>query len=176
MSNHILLTQYGARQFAENMCSVVRLQFVKGNHDHNEKPLDIGLDQAPSIPGCIQGDGNCLFRAVAQEITGSQENHAALRVLVTSYMTHNPTQLSCYLKSFETMENYLQRTKMDRQKVWATEVEIYTTANSRGTIFVYYPSGTSNKWLEFAPNICRDDNSMHKSIFIYAMFVNTLKL
>ena len=97
---------------------------MKGNHDHNEKPLDIGLDQAPSIPGCIQSDGNCLFKAVAQEITGSQEDHAALRVLVTSYMAHNPTQLSCYLKSSETMENYLQRTKMDRQKVWATEVEI----------------------------------------------------
>ena len=29
---------------------------MKGNHDHNEKPLDIGLEQAPSIPGCIQGD------------------------------------------------------------------------------------------------------------------------
>ena len=132
--------------FAENMCSVVGLQLVKGNHDHNEKPLDIGLDQAPSIPGCIQGDGNCLFRAVAQEITGSQEDHAALRVLVTSYMTHNPTQLSCNLKSSERMENYLKRTKLDRQKVWATKVEIYATANLLGTtIFMYCPSGTSNK-------------------------------
>ena len=54
----ILLTQYGACQFAENMYSVVGFQFVKGNHDHNEKRLDIGLDQAPSIPGCIQSDGN----------------------------------------------------------------------------------------------------------------------
>ena len=93
--------------------------------------------------------GNCLFRAVAQEITGSQEDHAALRELVTSFMTHNPTQLCCYLKSSETMENYLQRTKMDRQKVWATEVEIYTTANLLGTtIFVYCPSGTSNKSMQ----------------------------
>ena len=31
------------------MCSVLGLQFVKGNRDHNEKPLDIALDQAPSI-------------------------------------------------------------------------------------------------------------------------------
>ena len=83
---------------------------------------------------------------MAQEITGSQEDHAALRVLVTSYMTHNPTQLSCYLESFETMENYLQRTKLDRQKVWGTDVEIYATANLLGTtIFVHCPSGTSNK-------------------------------
>ena len=75
-----------------------RTSIVKENHDHNEKPLDIGLDLAPSIRSHIKTDGNCFFRAVAQEITGSQEDHAALRVLVTLYMTHNPTQLFCYLK------------------------------------------------------------------------------
>ena len=121
---------------------------MKGNHDHNEKPLDIDLDQAPSIRGCIKDDGNCLFRAVAQEITGNQEDHAALRVLVT-YMTHNPTQLSCNLKSSETMENYLQRTKMDRQKVWATEVEIYATANLLSTkryLCIVLQALTANGW------------------------------
>ena len=48
----------------------------------------IALDQAPSIRGHIKGDGNCFFRAVAQQITGRQEDHAELRVLVTSNMTH----------------------------------------------------------------------------------------
>ena len=43
------------------MCSVLGLQFVKGNRDHNEKPLDIALDQAPSIRGRIKGDGNCFL-------------------------------------------------------------------------------------------------------------------
>ena len=61
------------RDWQKNMCSVVGLQFGKGNHDHNEKPLDNGLDQAPSIRGRIKRDGNCYFRAVAQEITESQE-------------------------------------------------------------------------------------------------------
>ena len=81
-----------------------------------EKPLDIALDQAPSIRGHIKGDGNCFFRAVAQEITGRQEDHAELRVLVTSYMAHNPAQLSCYLTSSETMGQYLRTTKMDNRK------------------------------------------------------------
>ena len=148
------------RDWQNNMCSVLGLQFVKGNRDHNEKPLDIALDQAPSIRGRIKGDGNCFFRAVAQEITGRQEDHAELRVLVTSYMAHNPAELSCYLTSSETMGQYLRTTKMDQQKVWATEIEIYGTANLLGTtIFVYCPSGTSNKWLRFAPKECHDDNS-----------------
>eukprot|EP00731_Ephydatia_muelleri_P014878 Em0008g598a len=33
------------RDWQNNMCSVLGLQFVKGNRDHNEKPLDIALDQ-----------------------------------------------------------------------------------------------------------------------------------
>ena len=91
------------------------MQFVKVNWEKKrEKPLDIALDQAPSIRGHIKGDGNCFFRAVAQEITGRQEDHAEL---VTSYMAHNPAQLSCYLTSSETMGQYLQATKMDQQKV-----------------------------------------------------------
>ena len=97
---------------------------------------------------------------MAQEITGRQEDHAELRVLVTSYMAHNPAQLPCYLTSSETMGQYLRTKKMDQQKLWATEIEIYGTANLLGTTtFVYCPSGTSNKWLRFAPKECHDDNS-----------------
>ena len=79
--------------------------------------------QAPSIRGRIKGDGNCFFIAVAQEITGRQEDHAELRVLVTSYMAHNPAQLSCYLTSSETMGQYLRTMKMDQQKVWQQKLK-----------------------------------------------------
>ena len=85
------------RDWQHDMCGVLGLEFVKGNRDHNKKPLDIALDQAPSIRGRIKGDGNYFFRAVAQEITGRQEDHAELRALVTSYMAHNPAHLRCYL-------------------------------------------------------------------------------
>ena len=61
----------------------------------------------------MHGMANCFFRAVAQEITGCQEDHAELRVLVTRCMAHNPAQLSYYLTSSETMGQYLRTTKMD---------------------------------------------------------------
>ena len=94
------------------------MQFVKVNWEKTkrEKPLDIALDQAPSIRGHIKGDENCFFRAVAQEITGRQEDHAELRVLVTSYMAHNSAQLSCYLTSSETIGQYLRTTKRINRK------------------------------------------------------------
>eukprot|EP00731_Ephydatia_muelleri_P000049 Em0001g49a len=140
------------RDWQNNMCSVLGLQFVKGNRDHNEKPLDIALDQAPSIRGRIKGDGNCFFRAVAQEITGRQEDHAELRVLVTSYMAHNPAELSCYLTSSETMGQYLRTTKMDQQKAPATNGCDLHQKNAMMTTV------------------------MQESAFNYATFLSTLKL
>ena len=142
------------RDWQNNMCSLSkRIGEKKG------KNLWILLRTKLLVYVVAKDDGNCFFRTVAQEITGRQEDHA--RVLVTSsYMAHNPAQLSCYLTSSETMGQYLRTTKMDQQKVWATEIEIYGTANLLGTTtFVYCPSGTSNKWLRFAPKECHDDNS-----------------
>ena len=51
----------------------LRTSVSERESDHNETPLDIGVDQAPSIRGHIKGDndGNCFFRAVAQEIRES---------------------------------------------------------------------------------------------------------
>ena len=100
------------------------MQFVKVNREKKkEKNLWILLWTKLLIRGRIKGDGDCFFRAVAQEITGRQEDHAELRVLVTSYMAHNPAQLSCYqLTSSETMGQYLRTTKMDQKNVWATEI------------------------------------------------------
>ena len=60
------------RDWQRRMCSVLGLRVVKGNRDHNEKTLDIGVDQAPNIQGRINSDGNSFFRAVAQEVSGSQ--------------------------------------------------------------------------------------------------------
>ena len=77
------MTQYCTCQFAEIgkiICAVCQSESGKKKR---EKPLDIALDQAPSIRGRIKGDGNCFFRAVAQEITGRQEDIADLRALVT---------------------------------------------------------------------------------------------
>ena len=34
-----------------------------------------GVSQAPVAVGRIKGDGNCIFRSIAQTLTGSQEDH-----------------------------------------------------------------------------------------------------
>ena len=69
-----------------------------------------------------------FFRALAHVITGSQEDHYEIRLLITSCMSHHASKLSCYLRDKETMIGYLRRTQMEIPKVWATEVEIIAAA------------------------------------------------
>ena len=48
----------------------------------------------PHTCDSILGDGNCLFRAVSKEVTGTQENHKAVRVAIINFMEHpNNAQL-----------------------------------------------------------------------------------
>ena len=42
----------------------------------------------PHTCDSILGDGNCLFRALSKEVTGTQENHKAVRVAIVNFMEH----------------------------------------------------------------------------------------
>lgn len=76
--------------------------YSERDSDHNEKPLDSGVDQALSMRSCINGGRNC-FLSCAQEVTGSQEDHVEHRILVLhAYLAHNPTLQACSLKTSET--------------------------------------------------------------------------
>ena len=43
--------------------------------DCNQQPSMSGVSQAPVAVGRIKGDRNCIFRSIAQTLTGSQEDH-----------------------------------------------------------------------------------------------------
>ena len=40
----------------------------------------------PKKTGRIKGDGNCFFRAIAEIVTGDQDDHNEMRLIVTAYM------------------------------------------------------------------------------------------
>ena len=130
----------------------------------------IGISQAPLAIGRIKGDGNCFFRSIAQTVTGSPEDHDEIHLIITSFMMHNASKLSCPLDPHELMEEYMQRTRMQSLNVWATEVEINAAATMLHTaICVFAPSGGTYKWLKHSPVIkkisCKDSHQ-DESIFI----------
>ena len=49
---------------------------------------------APHICDSVLGDGNCLFRAISTEITGTEENHIDIRLTALGYLRENPSLIS----------------------------------------------------------------------------------
>ena len=146
----------------KDRCEAFGLELHRANTKHGNHPVPININQDPSSTMRIVGDGNCFFRALSHIITGSQENYHELRLLVTSFMRENDHLLKSVLDLNESITAYLQRTGMEKQKVWATEVEIFATATMLQTaIFVYAPAGPGHKWLKFLPmgELSNDDHS-----------------
>ena len=106
-----------------------------------------GPDVPLTIPNgviCIDGDGTCFFRAISVVITGSQDQHMALRQATVKHTRTLGQSLVRYLDPIYTeggIDHYLEHRKMYRCGVWATEIEIFTLSHLLNTsIYDYLPS------------------------------------
>ena len=110
----------------------------------------------------MKGDGNCYFRAISYALTGSQANHLKLQTFIVDWMN----------KHKEVIENnfgitYLNDSKMNELGVWATEVEILSTAAALQTdIMIYCNHGTSLKWLNYSGRTIGDAPTTLKCIYL----------
>ena len=134
----------------------------------------VSVNHCPSSTSRIVPDGNCFFRALSFTLTGSQEHHHEVRLLVTTYMIDNSAnpQLSCLINDGETMDNYIEQSKMQLLGTWATEIEIIAAVLLlQTTIYVYGPCGKINKWQKHAIQTCETEADIHSNECIY--FTNT---
>ena len=98
-------------------------------------------DKFPSVAKTISGDGNCYFRALSWCLTGSQKFHGVLRDLICNYIENpkNAAKLNSKIRPDTTKEEHVK--KMRRDRVWATEVEIFASAYLlKQDIWVYLSS------------------------------------
>jgi len=81
----------------------------------------------------ISGDGNCLFRALANAITRSQSQHDILRLYITSYMAEAGVAQKLQLLftgADRQVEGHIQHvTQMQKEGQWGTEQEIAAAAH-----------------------------------------------
>ena len=54
-------------------------------------------------------DGNCLFRAVADQIAGNPELHLIVRNECTDYMLKNSDDFIPFIEDRESIEQYCER-------------------------------------------------------------------
>ena len=76
----------------------------------------------------VDGDGNCLFRAVAYQMYGDVELHEMVREKCMDYILANRNQFIAFIDTDEdeTIEEYCDRKR--KLKIWGDNLEIQALA------------------------------------------------
>ena len=64
----------------------------------------------------IQGDGNCLFRAIADQLEGDEKKHCQYREAAVRYIKQNKELYAPFLDEDETLEQYCH--EMSQDAIW----------------------------------------------------------
>lgn len=148
-------------------CNILGLQYCRANRFASGS-----ADSTLTLPSAIRDtlpDGNCLFRAFALIITGTQEEHFAVRNAILKHMREiEHLLLKCLITAHDNVEAYIQSTAMDQDGTWGTEVEILTMSHLLQTNIYTFHAATSC-WVLYSPSIIESQLSIdigQKSMYI----------
>ena len=153
-------------QWQHNACTTLGVQFVISNR---LRPGGPNVDLRP--PNHIKGDGNCLFRSFSYIITGSEEQHMAVRIAILNHMIdiahfllghHIPPQYS-------SVQDYIQDKGMDQPHMWGTEIDMFTLAHLLQTCVFIYNTDDLN-WCRYSPHCV--DRTLNDDIQQMSMYIN----
>lgn len=96
----------------------------------------------------VQGDGNCQFRALSDQLYSTPEHHKYVRRLVVNQLKSHPEMYEGYVP----MEygEYLQ--KMSRSGEWGDHVTLQAAADSFGVRIIVITSFKDTHYIEILPN------------------------
>lgn len=56
----------------------------------------------------MTGDGNCLFRAIADQLEGNEKLHRKYREAAVDFITENKEAFAPFIEDDETIDQYLE--------------------------------------------------------------------
>lgn len=74
----------------------------------------------------VIGDGNCLFRAVCDQLEGNDNNYATIRHSVCNYMERNEKDFVTFLEENIPFSVYIRRMRIDG--FWGGNIELYAVS------------------------------------------------
>ena len=99
----------------------------------------------------IPGDGNCLFRALAYIITGTQLQHFELRLSILNHMqTIAHFLLEHHIMHHNSIDDYIADNHMDLPGFWGTDIEMLALAHLLQTNIYSYDTSLQT-WIIFHP-------------------------
>jgi len=119
------------------------------NENNSVQGTNISSLGEPCKTKSIKGDGNCFYRCVAHALCGNEEKHLKIRREVVKHLNANSSKLIRYLREeYRSVKDYLTQRKMYYSGSWATEIDIFCTADLLKTnIFTF----NDDRWNVHAP-------------------------
>ena len=119
----------------------------------------------------ITADGNCLFRCFAYIITGSEDQHLAVRAAVVDHMVTIGHFLLGHgiIHSHCSVQEYIRANNIDKASAWGTEVQMFTLAHLLQTPVVLWVKNHAT-WARHAP--CGVDRTLNDDVTQMSMYLN----
>ena len=151
-----------------NACSKLKLSFRKMDR---VSPGSLNTPLGPPNPyniKSIQGDGNCLFRTFSYVLTGVENQHMKIHEIIISHMyTIGHLLIGPHITETSVNE-YIYKTQMDKDKTWGTYVEILVFSHLLQTSVLSYDV-PSKMWARYCPHALDNaivDNFSQMSIYL----------
>ena len=154
-------------EWQRQTCETLGLQF-KAVFDHHVGGADTILTRPDSRTlKKIVGDGNCLFRSLSYIITGNEDQHLTLRRAIIRHMLSIPHMLigygsdgqpncitlMCHPARYDSVEHYIERTRMDQNGEWGTNVEMACLAHLISSpVYCYDTTQPHHIWAAYFPS------------------------
>ena len=97
----------------------------------SEKLENIGYDII-----VVRGDGNCLFRSVAEQLEGNEDNYQKYRKICVDYMIDNKEVFVPFLDDSISIDEYIEKISKDGE--WGGNLEIYALSMALKVNFCIY--------------------------------------
>ena len=116
----------------------------------SEKLENIGYDIV-----VVRGDGNCLFRSVAEQLEGNEEYYQKYREICVDYMINNKEVFVPFLDDSISIDEYIEKISKDGE--WGGNLEIYALSMALKVNFCIYipdkPCSVVKNWENPKQNI-----------------------
>ena len=131
------------------MTNVPAPDFATKDHGNLENRLRLyGLKEKK-----VRGDGNCQFRALADQLWNNQERHAEIRSAVVDQLRRDSESYSVFVP-----EDYaLYVRDMSRQTTWGDHITLQAAADTYGVAMCVISSYKDNFVIEIQPKVKRSE-------------------
>lgn len=121
------------------------------NFDHNR--LDNRLRLYGLKEKKVRGDGNCQFRALADQLFRDQERHAEIRSAVVSQLRRERETYEVFVP--ENYDSYVG--EMSRETTWGDHITLQAAADAYGVGMCVISSYKDNFVIEIQPRVRRSE-------------------